>query len=355
MTLSNPLFYLTESSDELFFIYDLTQQQFTYMNPACLSFFKLKSSDIKYGQLLKMVHPEDQQYIIAKLNACINGQTVTEAECRIRRGEHERWLRIKPYRCTENAEKLLIGQAEDITIYKANTEILNNHNHKKNSILTILAHDLAGSISIVQSLSIMLGRETAHLHNPIVERYINMITGISKSSSKLIQDFLAQEFLESSTVKLLLKRVDLVEKIKITTANYIAMQDELKIEFIHHADKESIYAEIDEDKFMQVINNLISNALKFTPDGGTIRISLSDQEKEVLITVADNGIGIPEKFHAVLFEKFSPARRTGLKGQHSTGLGMSVIKTIVEWHKGNIWFESREKKGTAFYILLPKS
>ena len=92
---------------------------------------------------------------------------------------------------------------------------------------------------------------------------------------------------------------------------------------------------------MQVINNLISNSIKFTPDGGEITVSLEEKENTVLITVADTGIGIPEKYHDTLFDKFTRARRPGIKGEPSVGLGMSIIKTIVEWHQGTIWFESQ--------------
>ena len=113
-----------------------------------------------------------------------------------------------------------------------------------------------------------------------------------------------------------------------------------------------IYIMIDETKFMQAINNLISNSIKFTPDGGTIAVRLSVEENKLRIEVADTGIGIPEKFHEKLFDKFNLAGRTGLKGENSVGLGMSIIKTIVEWHEGKIWFKSKENEGTSFFIEL---
>ena len=129
----------------------------------------------------------------------------------------------------------------------------------------------------------------------------------------------------------------------------------MNLTFHFNSSASQVFVQIDESKFLQVINNLISNAIKFTPDGGTITLGLEEQEKTVLITVADTGIGIPKKFHAKLFDKFNNARRTGLKGQPSVGLGMSIIKTIVDWHEGNIWFESEEDKGTTFYIEIEKS
>ncbi|WP_227006387.1 sensor histidine kinase [Rufibacter latericius] len=111
---------------------------------------------------------------------------------------------------------------------------------------------------------------------------------------------------------------------------------------------------MDEYKFSQVVNNLFSNAIKFTEDDGVIAIDLTERDGSVLITVQDDGVGIPEKFQGELFEKFTRARRPGLRGEPTTGLGMSIIKTIVEWHGGTIRFESEEGKGSTFYIELPK-
>jgi two-component system sensor histidine kinase VicK len=355
MSVSNPFFHLAERSSELYFIYDLTHQKFNYMNATCLSFFDLDSFDVQPDLIFEMIHPDDRIYLNAKVGSCLAGETVTDIECRVIRGNNERWLRIKPTVINENDEKLLIGQAEDFTAYKTNIDIINNHTQKKNSILNILAHDLAGPIGTIKNLTALLERETQSLQNPKIDRYLTMITDISQSGIKLIQNFMDQEFLESISIRLLKKRVDLVERIRISTAKYFTMQEALAIQFSHQSNQENIYVEIDEDKFMQVVNNLISNAMKFTPDGGTISVNLEENETGVILTVADTGVGIPEQFHATLFDKFSNARRLGLRGEQSTGLGMSIIKTIVEWHNGKIWFQSEENKGTTFYIQLPKA
>jgi two-component system sensor histidine kinase VicK len=355
MAVLNPHLYLAERSNDLFFIYDLSTDRFTYVNRSFAEFFNQDFIQLSPRVLLRTIHPDDQRYILSKLKACTDGQHVSDVECRVMRGSNERWLRINPHLVNEPGDQLLVGQAEDITTYKGNVEVLENTNNKKNSILTILAHDLAGPLGTIGNLTTLLSRETAKLENPSVERYINMITKISKSSINLIRDFLDQEFLETAGVRLLKRRVDLFEKISLATKEYLDMQKELHIQFSCQANKDHVFVEVDEDKFMQAINNLISNALKFTPDGGKIEINIQESKKEVLISIADTGIGIPEKYHATLFDKFNDARRSGLKGEHSTGLGMSIIKTIVEWHEGNIWFKSEEHKGTTFYIQLPKA
>jgi two-component system sensor histidine kinase VicK len=323
------------------------------MNPTCLVFFGLNNQNIDSSLLLEMIHHEDQTHISNNISKCISGGNVADIECRVKRGANQRWLRITPFLSNEEDHNFLVVQAEDITTVKANTEVLNNHNNKKNSILNILAHDLAGPLGGIQNYASLLERETKGLDNPRLVKLIGSIERLSKSGIHLIHTFLDQEFLESASTRLVKKRVDLLEKIKIALATYWDNQNEIDIKLVVNANAEKIYVEIDEDKFLQVINNLVSNALKFTHPSGVININIEEKRETVLISVSDTGIGIPKAFHDTLFEKFTNARRSGLKGEMSTGLGMSIIKTIVEWHDGRIWFDSEENIGTTFFIEIP--
>ena len=115
----------------------------------------------------------------------------------------------------------------------------------------------------------------------------------------------------------------------------------------------TLYVEIDNNKFLQVINNLMSNAIKFTNEGGRITVGLAQHPNHVLVTVADDGVGIPAHLLPVLFDRFTPARRPDLHGEKTTGLAMHIIETIVRLHQGRIWVESEENVGTTFYIQLP--
>jgi two-component system sensor histidine kinase VicK len=353
MNASNNLLYLAERSSELFLTFDLKSGRFTYMNPTCIEFFNLDNKDVDSTLLLQMIHVDDQKHVLTNLNRCIAGEIVADVECRVERGIHHRWLRITPFLSSENNEKLLIVQAEDITITKEYASVLNNHNNKKNNILTMLAHDLAGPLGAIQNFTALLNRETRNFDNPRLDKFISSIERIAKNSIHLIHTYIDQEFLESADVKVLKRRVDLLEKIKLGVTTYTETENDLDIKFDVKANRDHVYVEIDEDKFLQVINNLISNALKFTPKGGSININLQEKEKSLLISISDTGIGIPKAFHDTLFERFTSARRPGLKGEVSTGLGMSIIKTIVEWHGGAIWFESEENVGTTFFIEIP--
>jgi len=290
----------------------------------------------------------------AKLPGAAGSVLINDIEFRIKlRNNIEKCICLKP-RITE--EHLIIGSVQDITAQKQYNDVLKKFSDKKNAIFNILSHDLAGPLANIQILSAMLQKDTqAKIDYEQIQQVISIIEKSSKQGTQLIQDFIKQEFLESVQVDLIKNRVDLVSKLKETMQEYWASPLLTHKTFHFNAATESIFLLLDDNKFMQAINNLVSNAIKFTPDGGEITISLEEKEDTVLIKIADTGIGIPEKFHATLFDKFTRARRPGIKGEPSVGLGMSIIKTIVEWHHGKIWFESQENKGTTFYIELPKN
>jgi two-component system sensor histidine kinase VicK len=104
----------------------------------------------------------------------------------------------------------------------------------------------------------------------------------------------------------------------------------------------------------QVLTNLVSNAIKFTPDGGHIRVTFEPCPECVRIHVVDNGVGIPAALQPHLFERFTKARRPGLRGEETTGLGLVLCKTIVDWHQGKLLVTSQEGQGTTVTIELPR-
>jgi signal transduction histidine kinase len=107
---------------------------------------------------------------------------------------------------------------------------------------------------------------------------------------------------------------------------------------------------VDRERILQVFSNLVGNALKFTPEGGSIRVRIAKGDDHVLISVADTGSGIPDEYVPHLFERYWKGKRDGRTG---TGLGLYIAKGIVEAHNGRIWLESRLGVGTTFYFTLP--
>jgi two-component system sensor histidine kinase VicK len=347
---------LTERSDQIFFAYDIAPQRFSLLNPAFEKVWHKtrKSVLVNPAALLKTIHPEDKQHVQHIYRELLEGSIIKDFEFRILlRDKKERWVCVKPLLLGE--EFVLIGTADDITAQKEYNNYLKKFADKKNSILNILSHDLAGPLGMIHQLSKLLEEDMISDGNEEIHKMICLIERSSKQGMLFIQEFLKQEFLESASTKLIKRRVDLVQATRELMEEYhLTLQMHHKT-FHFLPASEKIFLDLDDNKFMQVINNLLSNAIKFTPDGGEITVKLEEKEGCVLVTVADTGIGIPEKYHDTLFDKFTLARRTGIKGEPSVGLGMSIIKTIVEWHQGKIWLESQENKGTTFYIEVPKA
>ncbi|MCD0486932.1 HAMP domain-containing histidine kinase [Pedobacter sp. MC2016-14] len=343
---------LADRSEQLYLVLDVKQNAFIYLNPAFKSLVSFKD-DTSPAALLSLAYTEDLDYLATKYKACIEGEELRDFECRIHLQEEVHWLRIQPKLLKNTLEECILGcLIEDITLQKAYVDNLNAHNQKKNSILNILSHDLKGPLSVIENMSAMIHRQKLDI-GPKIDKYVQLIQKTSRSCVELINAFIDQEFLETAAINLIKTRVELVAKTTDVMEKYHESQNHMRVRFLLESSHDKIFAEIDEDKFYQVINNLISNSLKFIKEEGQITIRIEQKEDKVLFIVADTGIGIPKKHHANLFDKFTSARRNGLGGEQSIGLGMSIIKTIVEWHEGNITFESEENKGTTFYIELP--
>lgn len=357
----NLLKELAERTSRVVFAFDMDAHQFVYLNPS-FEFVWNKTRESVYANpasLLDTVYPKDREYVLEAYQN-FSGRTSEvekkEIEFRIKLpNDSVRWVRLMPLLIEQEAgEKLIAGFVVDETALKENEANVQKFASRKNSLLEILSHDLSGPLINIQGLSSLLAKESKAYENPKLDKMIGMIADTSERSVGMIREFVKQEFLESVNVELIRKRVNLVDVIGQTLDQYKTSEEALSKTFYFFPAGEEIFAKVDEYKFNQVLNNLISNSIKFTPDGGKITIRMEEKEQTVFIRLTDDGIGIPAKFHKNLFEKFTKAQRPGLKGERSVGLGMSTIKTIVEWHGGKVWFESEEGKGTTFYMELPK-
>jgi len=163
-----------------------------------------------------------------------------------------------------------------------------------------------------------------------------------------------KEFVKSSVVELKKDRIELIWMLEDLLRFYRRSHLREVKTFQFNSALEKVYISLDAMKFLQVINNLISNAIKFTPTNGIINLEVEEEPDSVLITVADNGTGIPKELCKSLFDRTTKDLKLGLTGENTSGLGMNIIKTIVELHDGLIWFESEVGKGSKFYIKLPK-
>jgi two-component system sensor histidine kinase VicK len=344
-----------QEAPQVFFVYEVDAGRVRYVSPAYERMLGGRCAEVnaELPGLLARIHPDDQEHAADCWQRWLAGRLREPFELRLRWAEgQDQHLSITPHRQPEAG---LVGAlVEDVTTTKVMLWHADKYNAKKNTTLEILSHDLAAPFAQLEQISDYFQHTLAPLQNQPLMGMIEHMRELCRDSVNLIRDFVDQEFLDSVNVELKLERVDLVEKLRLVLEQYqsgshlIGKQFEL---IVHTA---PVYVELDQNKFMQVVNNLLSNALKFTPDGGTITVAVGQDAHRVLVTVADTGVGIPEALQNGLFEKFTKARRPGLRGERSTGLGMSIIKTIVELHQGHITFESAEGRGSSFFITLPR-
>jgi PAS domain S-box-containing protein len=150
---------------------------------------------------------------------------------------------------------------------------------------------------------------------------------------------------------ILINMKDLVQEI-VDSHKAKARKEKIEVKF-NYPKRKLGKINVDIEKMTMVLVNLLNNAIRYTPSGGKIIVSLSQTKKEVCFSIEDTGIGIPKNQHKRVFTKFFRATNAIRKETEGTGLGLYIAKNIVEAHKGKIWFESKENKGSIFYISLP--
>lgn len=131
------------------------------------------------------------------------------------------------------------------------------------------------------------------------------------------------------------------------------MSKSQNVRFDRYIPDTSYFVEIDTDKLTQVIDNIISNALKYSPDGGNIRFGFTVQENMLKVMVSDDGMGIPKENVTKIFDRFYRVDRARSRAMGGTGLGLAIAKEMIEAHGGKIWAESEEGIGTTIFFTLP--
>lgn len=345
-------------SKDVYFVFDITQGRLIYLSPAFENIWGIDPQFVLPDPttVLDSINPEDRQHATNHVLDCLQDRIAARFEFRITcQDGSNKHLKANLYPVINNNNVLfLTGNVEDITLVKSNILYAEKINARKDTILDIMAHDLKGPIGVINMMACSIQREQQVAGNESILQSVKYIQQLCQRNIALIRDLMNQEFLESAEVKLRKERADLVWEIKDVIHHYNKSADVLSRKFVVTSDNEKMWVQIDSLKLMQVFNNLISNAIKFTANDGIIEIDIRDKGPQLQITIKDNGIGIPKHMQPYLFDKFTRARRTGLGGEEPVGLGMSIIKTIVELHGGTIRVESEENQGTEFYLVIPK-
>lgn len=252
-----------------------------------------------------------------------------------------------------DGNELVYSIIQDITERKNFEKQLLKLNKDKDRLVATIAHDIRNPLSLIHSFSELLlendSKDSEERRK--LEKMIHDNTDTALTISSNLLELATLEAEAENLEKKEFKISTLFGKLHQKFAGKAAEKD-IALKF-HGDDKLCVYG--DPDTLERMCDNLVSNALKFTQENGEVDVSASrkeDEDGEIVITVSDTGVGIPEHLHNKLFDRFTAAKREGLRGEHSTGLGMSIVKEIVEQHDGSITFESEEGVGTTFYVTL---
>jgi signal transduction histidine kinase len=249
--------------------------------------------------------------------------------------------------------ELLARVAVHIRLYRqrARQNHLEELNQVKDEILRMVSHDLKNPLGLIIGGTALL-REVLS-PNPDADRYIKIIEQGADKMRRLINDLLDLALIENH---LNLKRqpVQLRDYLASNLEDFTFTAEEKKIKLTFEVPKQShLVVMLAPQRFSQVIQNLLSNAIKYTEPGGHVSLTYEVHPGQVWIKVSDNGIGIPEKDLPRVFDKFYRVQSAEHLNRTGSGLGMAIVKAIVDQHGGKVWVESTLGEGSVFTVSLP--
>lgn len=342
-----------ELSKDGVFIYDLDKEGFEYINDNFAALFNLdRKLLIQQPRLtIPLIRSEDTFYLNSRLADLKKNKTVSGTEFRLQFEDG----RIRHLSCDAfilGHASLMAGFVKDITKDKEHEDYIINYGAKKDTLLDMMTHNLSGPLLLSQNILAWMQETYKHKTPGEISSQLLLIQENTRHCLDIINDFLKEEHLESERIYVKKTRFDLLERIKATLEKLIATNKNKTFRLI--TDLENLNICTDSVKFFQVIHNLLSNAIKFSPENARIDLIVEETPATFIIRVRDSGIGIPVNLHGRLFEKRTPSGRKGINNEPSSGLGLSIVKALVELMEGKVYFESEEHKGSTFSIELPK-
>lgn len=227
---------------------------------------------------------------------------------------------------------------------KIKTEFFANISHELRTPINII-------FSAIQVLNLKL--DECGSAKPHMENYLSMVKQNCYRLLRLVNNLIDITKIDSGFLNIQTNNYDIisiVENITLSVAQYIENRN---ISLVFDTNAEEKIMAFDPDKMERIILNLLANAVKFTPEGGEIAVTITDKEDAVSISVRDTGIGIPEDKLKVIFERFRQVDKTLSRNREGSGIGLSLVKSLIELHDGTIDLSSEYGKGSEFIITLP--
>jgi signal transduction histidine kinase len=257
-------------------------------------------------------------------------------------------------------KQLLYSIIHDITERKLAEEALRQSNdqlrelnNQKNEFLGMAAHDLRNPIAVIQNASLVLARYASEDLSEKQQEFLKKIHDTSKFMLELLNNLLDISKIEAGKLELEITKNNYPDFIRknVEFNRFFSTEKGISIHLVLSDDIPLV--DFDKNKIEQVLNNLISNAIKYSHPNTMISIEVLREKDFIVTKVIDQGQGIPGDELPHIFKPFQKASIKPTAGEKSTGLGLAIVKKIVEGHQGNIGVESEVGKGSTFFFKLP--
>ncbi|WP_238948440.1 ATP-binding protein [Clostridium sp. YIM B02569] len=311
-----------------------------------------KNSPYIYDDILKLINDRKKN----KINTPVTLEAIS-----IDKNHKEFWVESNSRAIIFNEQKAIIAAVRDITERK-NTELKSKEEaleleKLRTEFFANISHELRTPLNIILGVIQILRRDLLDKEKPIDKGKIINNIDIERQNCfrllRLINNLIDSTKLDAGHFEIDMINcniVSVVEEITLSVAGYISNNN---INLIFDTDVEEKIIACDPDKIERIMLNLLSNCIKFTDDDGSIFVNIFDGEEYITLSVEDTGIGIPEEKVEIIFDRFRQVDKSFTRNYEGSGIGLSLVKSLVEMHDGTISVESKYGVGTKFTIKLP--
>lgn len=335
--------------------------EFDYISPRWFEYTGQDPTNQAAASVMSAIHPDDVAQTVAQWEQALQSATTWQSEYRLRRADGVyRWHlgRAVPWRNKEGQLAKWYGTATDIDDHKRNEherlQLLDEAKRairSRDDMLATVSHDLRNPLSTIAMIaSLMFAAPATDEEGRRLHRHAAKLDRAVKRMEHLIRDLLDLASIESGHLSINPKPTQLLPLINEGLDALQPAAQAKRLKLTGELPEASSLVFCDRERVLQVLTNIVGNAIKFTPEGGSILIRCARRSQEVCVSVTDTGAGIAEADLPRVFDRFWQARSTDRAG---TGLGLAICKGIVERHQGKIWAESQFGAGTTFFFTLP--
>lgn len=232
-------------------------------------------------------------------------------------------------------------------------EELKESDRLKDELVQNVSHELRTPLTFVKGYVDLLMDGDRGLLTPEQQEYLQIVADKTDDITRIIEDIITLQRIDEGNLQL--EILSMAELLNTAVANHSMVAEKKGLYVRMNATDEIGLVSIDKGRINQVLDNLIANAIKFSPDGGTISVTMFETDDSVCVSVADEGIGMPAEKHQRIFERFYQIDGSSRRRFGGTGIGLAIVKRIIDAHHGEIWVESEMNKGSAFNFTLPKA